>query len=143
MPSGLQKAPGSRHSALQKASILFSSHPFISPSADGVNRKGIQFYSDFIDALLKSNITPIVTLHHWDLPQVRLCGFRGPGKAQLSRRAPALGTPGWPRWGQSLESGLWLRIGRWQGVKKKSLYLPTAEVTLIYLMFVISGKGRF
>lgn len=36
-----------------------------------MNNRGIQFYSDFIDALLKSNITPIVTLHHWDLPQVR------------------------------------------------------------------------
>ncbi|XP_008586373.1 PREDICTED: lactase-like protein, partial [Galeopterus variegatus] len=38
--------------------------------AEQVNEKGIQFYSDFIDALLKSHITPIVTLHHWDLPQL-------------------------------------------------------------------------
>lgn len=45
--------------------------PFVSPSGDRVNEKGIKFYSDLIDALLKSNITPVVTLHHWDLPQVR------------------------------------------------------------------------
>uniref|UniRef100_A0A5F5Q3Y0 Cytosolic beta-glucosidase n=2 Tax=Equus caballus TaxID=9796 RepID=A0A5F5Q3Y0_HORSE len=37
--------------------------------ADQVNEKGIKFYSEFIDALLRSNITPVVTLHHWDLPQ--------------------------------------------------------------------------
>ena len=75
-------------------SFLIKSPPFISPSADGVNKKGIQFYSDFIDALLKSNITPIVTLHHWDLPQVRPRGLRGPRGAQLSRREPDLGTWG-------------------------------------------------
>lgn len=43
----------------------------VSHTAEQVNKKGIKFYSDFIDALLKSNITPIVTLNHWDLPQVR------------------------------------------------------------------------
>ena len=68
--------PGIVH--FRKPTSFLITSPFISPSADGVNRKGIQFYSDFIDALLKSNITPIVTLHHWDLPQVRLCRFRGP-----------------------------------------------------------------
>ncbi|XP_032479871.1 lactase-like protein isoform X1 [Phocoena sinus] len=45
--------------------------------ADGVNKKGIQFYSDFIDALLNSNITPIVTLHHWDLPQLLQVNYGG------------------------------------------------------------------
>ena len=112
-----------------------------------MNRKGIQFYSDFIDALLKSNITPIVTLHHWDLPQVRLCRFRGP-RGKLSSAGGSL------LWALGLA-----KVGAKPGVKalgkalaqdKKmagsgeeiSLLTHGREVTLIYLMFVISGKGR-
>lgn len=68
-----------------------------------MNEKGIKFYSDFIDALLKSNITPIVTLHHWDLPQVRAVQAQRPMGAQLSSRGPDLG-PRTPRWGPSLGS---------------------------------------
>ena len=109
---------------LQGPGIVHCRRP--ASSADGVNRKGIQFYSDFIDALVKSNITPIVTLHHWDLPQVRLCRFRGPRGSSAQQEGACSGHLGWPRWGQSLESGLWLRIGRWQEVKKKSLNSPMA-----------------
>lgn len=52
----------------------------VSFTAEQVNKRGIEFYSDFIDALLESNITPIVTLHHWDLPQVRAREEEDPGE---------------------------------------------------------------
>ncbi|MCE0493165.1 glycoside hydrolase family 1 protein [Vibrio salinus] len=41
----------------------------IYPDGDGaVNPKGIEFYSNLIDELLKHNIEPIITIYHFDLP---------------------------------------------------------------------------
>ncbi|KAG7610426.1 Glycoside hydrolase family 1 [Arabidopsis suecica] len=35
----------------------------------GINEDGINYYSGLIDGLIARNITPFVTLFHWDLPQ--------------------------------------------------------------------------
>lgn len=44
--------------------------PRIYPQGRGdVNEKGLDFYDRVIDSLLERNITPWVTLFHWDLPQ--------------------------------------------------------------------------
>jgi beta-glucosidase len=46
------------------------SWPRVLPNGRGkVNQKGLDFYSKLVDGLLEANITPFVTLFHWDLPQ--------------------------------------------------------------------------
>ncbi|CAH0721271.1 unnamed protein product, partial [Brenthis ino] len=37
--------------------------------ANHVNKAGINFYNNYINEMLKYNITPIATIYHWDLPQ--------------------------------------------------------------------------
>lgn len=36
---------------------------------DPINEQGIKFYQDLIEELLRNDITPFVTLFHWDVPQ--------------------------------------------------------------------------
>ena len=45
------------------------SWPRLFPNDSGVpNEKGVQFYNDLIDELLKNDIQPFITLFHWDMP---------------------------------------------------------------------------
>ena len=46
------------------------SWPRVFPNGDNVlNSKGLEFYDKLVDALIEYNITPYITLYHWDLPQ--------------------------------------------------------------------------
>jgi beta-glucosidase len=53
---------------------LSISWPRVLPDGVGtVNEKGLAFYDELIDALLKAGITPWVTLFHWDYPYALYC----------------------------------------------------------------------
>ena len=42
----------------------------ILPEGTGrINPEGVEYYRDLINLLLASDITPVVTIYHWDLPQ--------------------------------------------------------------------------
>ena len=44
------------------------SWPRVIPEEGKINKAGLEFYSDLVDALLEAGIEPLVTVFHWDLP---------------------------------------------------------------------------
>lgn len=55
------------------------SWPRIFPNGDDLipNQKGLDFYDNLINELIKNGIEPIVTLHHYDFPQALVDKYEG------------------------------------------------------------------
>jgi beta-glucosidase/6-phospho-beta-glucosidase/beta-galactosidase len=50
----------------------------ILPDCTGtINERGVQFYSDMIDEILRQGAEPFLTMYHWDLPQACLDQNKG------------------------------------------------------------------
>ena len=51
-----------------------TSWPRVLPDGTGkINQRGLDFYNRLVDALLENNITPWITLFHWDYPYALYC----------------------------------------------------------------------
>ncbi|MCQ1058444.1 glycoside hydrolase family 1 protein [Photobacterium sp. ZSDE20] len=53
------------------------SWPRIMTDGRSVNPKGVEFYHKVIDTLIANDITPILTVYHWDLPQALQDDYQG------------------------------------------------------------------
>lgn len=68
----LMRSLGARHFRLSLA------WPRIYPEGDGaLNQKGLDFYHRLFDSMEKHELTPWVTMFHWDLPQALETRFGG------------------------------------------------------------------
>jgi beta-glucosidase/6-phospho-beta-glucosidase/beta-galactosidase len=79
----------------------------------------LAFDRNQIDALLEANITPYITLFHWDLPQPlqdRYKGFRAPNKAAIVEDFVAYAELLFERFGD--------RVKNWITLNEVSLSVP-------------------
>jgi beta-glucosidase len=111
--------------------------PRVIPTGTGaVNAPGLDFYDSLIDALLAANITPYVTLFHWDYPHDLFCrgGWLNPEsprwfadyvEAVVKRLGDRV-----LHWIPLNEPQIFLGLGHQTGLHAPGLKLPRKDVLL-------------
>ena len=94
------------------------------------NEKGIQFYSDVVDELLKYNIEPMVTLFHFEMPVavVRKYG------SWLSRQTVDL----YLRYARTMYEALKGRVHYWVTFNEMNHIDPTSDASDMFV-YILSG----
>jgi beta-glucosidase len=94
------------------------------PQGTGIsNSKGLEFYDCLVDELLAADITPYVTLYHWDLPYELHCrgGWLNPQ------------SPDWfAEFATLMAEGLSDRVNYWMTIKEPQVFIEAGYVNGAY-----------
>ena len=100
------------------------SWPRIMPEEGKINDKGIAFYNNLVDELLKAGIEPIITLYHWDLPQWIQSRYKG----WLNEKIVAL----FEEYTKVVIEALSDRVTYWLTFNEPQCFLMNAHLTCIH-----------
>lgn len=103
------------------------SWPRIIPEEGKVNEKGIAFYSNLVDELLKAGIEPIITLYHWDLP----AWIQNKYKGWLSNKI----VPLFEEYTKVVIDALSDRVTYWLTFNEPQCFLMNAHLTCLHAPF--------
>ena len=113
------------------------SWPRVMPNGSGaINEKGLDFYSQLVDALLEKNIEPWVTLFHWDYPYDLYCkgGWLNRDSADWFADYTALIVDKLSdrvsQWTTLNEPQCFIGLGHQDGIHAPGLQMATSEVLL-------------
>jgi beta-glucosidase len=118
-----------------KAYRLSISWPRVMPAGTGsVNEGGLAFYDRLIDELLGANVTPYVTLFHWDYPHELYCrgGWLNPESprwfAEYARVIASRLSDRVKHWITLNEPQCFIQLGHQVGMHAPGVKLPWADV---------------
>ena len=113
------------------------SWPRVLPDGTGkVNQRGLDFYSQLVDELLEKNISPWITLFHWDFPYTLYCrgGWLNRDSADWFADYTALVVDKLSdrvsHWGTLNEPQCFIGLGHQDGTHAPGLKMGVSEVLL-------------
>ncbi len=113
------------------------SWPRVLPDGTGkVNQRGLDFYSQLVDELLEKNISPWITLFHWDFPYALYCrgGWLNRDSADWFADYTALVVDKLSdrvsHWGTLNEPQCFIGLGHQDGTHAPGLKMGVSEVLL-------------